>query len=113
MKTLQHLLWLATFAFVLLVATPARSHPGADGDLLEFGRLELHGPLQSVFLEMGSAGQTRVELGLAAGESRELIVPLPPRALDERAPRIQVQPREGRGEECLQRNIEFLLFPAS
>ncbi len=63
---------------------------------MEFGRLELHGPLQSVFLEMGAAGQTRVELGLAAGESRELIVPLPPRALDERAPRIEVYPKEGR-----------------
>jgi hypothetical protein len=95
-KTLQRPLWLALWALVLLASTSARSRPGADGDLLEFGRLELHGPLQSVFLEMGAAGQTRVELGLAAGESRELIVPLPPRALDERAPRIQVYPKEGR-----------------
>ena len=95
MKSLQYSFWLVLCALVLLTSTPAHSRSGADGDLLEFGRLELRGPLHSVSLEMGTAGQTRVELGLAAGESRELIVPLPPRALDERAPRIQVHPKEG------------------
>ena len=96
MMLLQRSLWIASCALVLIATTAAHSHSGAGGDLLEFGRLELRGPLQSVLLEMGSAGQTRVELGLAAGESRELIVPLPARALDEQAPRIQVHPKQGR-----------------
>ena len=96
MNTLQRSLGLAVCSLFLISSASARSYSGVGGDLLEFGRLQLHGPLQSVLLEMGSAGQTRVELGLAAGESRELIVPLPPRTLDESAPRIQVHPKEGR-----------------
>lgn len=96
MSTLQRSLGLVACFLLLISSGAARSHAVAGGDLLEFGRLQLHGPVQSVLLEMGSAGQTRIELGLAAGESRELIVPLPPRALDDGPPRIQVQPKEGR-----------------
>jgi hypothetical protein len=96
-KSVRRPLWLVACGLVLVAFTAARPFPGAGGeDLLDLARLDLRGPLDSILLDMGDAGQTRIELGLAAGESRELIVPLPPRALDETAPRIQVHPREGR-----------------
>lgn len=50
---------------------------GEEGNRLHWVELELEGPLDSLVLDAGAAGETRVAAELLAGESRRVRLPVP------------------------------------
>lgn len=70
--------------------------PGAGEERLLRARFELVGPLHGATLTLGRLGTTELTASLLAGESREVLLPLPGRPLDGEPPLIEVRPESGR-----------------
>lgn len=84
--------WLGAAA---LAAAPASPIP--DGAPV-LARVRLAGPLALATLDQGERGRTELSAGLLAGERREIVVPLPYRPLDGRAPATRAAPPGGAAE---------------
>jgi hypothetical protein len=65
----------ASLVVFVLVAAFARG----DGSRLRLAEISANGPLERATFDCGSAGRATIEFGLAAGETRTLVVALPSR----------------------------------
>ncbi len=91
MSRMGRLIALAVLGCCSAHASFAWVQVGAGEDLLDFVRLRCFGPLDSLVLDMGDAGLTRVELSLAQGEEMYWVkLPLTSRPFDTTRPDIQV-----------------------
>jgi hypothetical protein len=63
-------------AAILALLALARAPAPAQGRVA-FGEYELHGPAAGVVLDAGSAGTTRLEGALSAGETSRFVAPIP------------------------------------
>jgi len=69
--------WL--LGLLLALGGPLISRTAAQENRLWFVDLELTGPLEEVVLACGSAGESRLSIGMVAGEGRIVAVPVPAR----------------------------------
>lgn len=72
------LLGVGSAALALLVFGVARAVPATAGESrLGYVEVSASGPLERATLDCGAAGKTELALALAAGETRNLLVPVP------------------------------------
>jgi len=87
---------LAALALLATLTPGVEQMPGAGGERLLRGRVELVGPLEGATLTLGRSGSTELTAHLLAGESRRVVLPFPGRPLDGEPPVITSRPESGR-----------------